>query len=287
MTTMTMKTETGVRIEVDDLATHYRRDDNCEQHGAYENMACLPGAYKPELEPRWIGCPTCRDERDTQRKRRENEERERERLAERIARAGIPPRFGEATLASYVATNPGQQYAQEAAKSYAADFRLTWARGESLLLLGSVGNGKTHLAVGIAREAMEQGASAIFTTLNAMIGKVKETWGQHDGESQAKAIQRFASVDLLVVDEVGSLKCSGREWGILLAILGGRYNAMLPTIFTGNLEPAELPGYLSDQVVSRLREVGTKSVRFNWEDYRPTKAKALAGSDMSPTSAAA
>ena len=280
MTTMTLKNEAGVRVEVDEYATHYRRDAKCDKHGTFENVACRPGGYDPEREPYWLGCPTCMEERNAESERRKREEQDRKWLADRIARAGIPPRFDKATLATYVATNPGQQHALEAAKGYAADFRATCERGESLLLLGNVGNGKTHLAVGIAREAMEQAAEAIFTTTTDMIGKVKATWG-NSGESESKVIRRFASVDLLVLDEVGSIKCSGREREILFAILGGRHNAVLPTIFTGNLTTSELPSYLGDQIVSRLRESGSQSVIFDWSDYRPTKGKQAKAKEMS------
>lgn len=280
----TINTENDIRIEVGEYLTHYRRDDNCDKHGPFENVTCIPGTYDPERKPPgWIGCPQCSEEREVERKRREREEKQRKRLADRIARAGIPGRFREATLGSYVAKNAGQRHALEVAMGYAADFKATWERGQSLVLLGKVGTGKTHLAVGIASESMEQGAEAIFTTAADMIGRVKATWGQRGGDSEAQVIQRLASVDLLVVDEVGSIKCAGREREILLAILGGRHNAVLPTIFTANLTADELPGYLSDQIVSRLRESASQMVVFDWDDYRPIKGKALADDNTNKT----
>src|SRR5690606_22107003 len=114
----------------------------------------------------------------------------------------------------------------EVAKGYTDDFKATWERGESLLLLGGIGTGKTHLAVGIALKAIEQNAEAILITLSAMIGKVKATWGQRgsDSKTQEEVIDRFACVDLLVIDEVGSIKCVGREQEVLFAILGARHN---------------------------------------------------------------
>lgn len=277
-------TENDIRIEVGEYVTHYRRDDNCATHGSFENMAYAPGAYNPERPPRWIGCPKCSEEREVERKRAEREKLRLKLLADRIARSGIPQRrFSEATLDSYTATNPGQREALAVAKGYASNFRKTLECGKSLLLLGNVGNGKTHLAIGIAYEAMEQGAEAIFTTAADMIGRVKATWGQRGGDSEAQVIQRFASVDLLVFDEVGSIKCAGREREILLAILGGRHNAVLPTIFTANLTADELPSYLSDQIVSRLRESASQMVVFDWGDYRPIKGKAMAGDSTTTT----
>src|SRR5262249_52989451 len=38
------------------------------------------------------------------------------------------------------------------------------ANGDSVLLLGPPGVGKTHLAIGLGREAIEKGYSTIFTT---------------------------------------------------------------------------------------------------------------------------
>jgi DNA replication protein DnaC len=279
----TTNTENDIRIEVGEHLTYYRRADNCDKHGPFENVGCIPGLHDPERKPsKWIGCPKCSEERDAERKRWQREEEMRKRLDARIARCGIPGRYREATLASYVATKAGQRHALEVAMGYAADFKAR-ERGQSLLLLGNIGTGKTHLAIGIAREAMTQAAEAIFTTAADMIGRVKATWGQRGGESEAQVIQRFASVDLLVLDEVGSIKCVGREREILLAILGSRHNAVLPTIFTANLTVDELPSYLSDQIVSRLRESASQMVVFDWADYRPLKGKAMAGDNMTTT----
>lgn len=278
MTTTTIKTEPGVRADVDDFGTSYFRDDHCDKHGPFENRAYVLNRPIATGQPlRWIGCRQCNAEREAERKaereRREREERERRWLADRIARACIPHRLRDATLATYVAMNPGQRHALEVAKGYTDDFRTTWEHGQSLLLLGNVGTGKTHIAVGIAREAMEQGFSAAFTTAADMLGKVKATWGQRGGDSEAQVIERFASIALLIIDEVGSIKCSGREREILFAILNSRHNEELPTVFTANLKPDELPGYLGDQIVSRLRESGSQSVIFGWNDYRPIKGK--------------
>jgi DNA replication protein DnaC len=277
MTTTTMTTEPSVRAEADEYGTRYVRDDDCNQHGPFENLAYVlihpANAGRPA---HWIGCPKCAEEREAARKQRDREEQDRKWLAARIARASIPPRFDDATLASYIATNPGQQRALEVAKGYADDFAEAWQSGKGLLLLGNVGTGKTHLAVGIARKAMEQGAETVFTTTAEMLARIKATWGQRVAPSESEVMARFASVDLLVLDEVGSIKCAGREREILFAILGSRHNAMLPTIFTANLTADELPTYLGDQIVSRLRESGSQTVIFGWGDYRPIKGKAMA-----------
>lgn len=283
MTTATMmdsQTEPGVRVKVDEYFTTFYRDDNCDKHGPFESSSHRFNSSVVVHPIRWTDCPGCAEERKAQRKaeheRKERQERQEaaiKRLEDRIDRAGIPRRFRDATLDNYVATNTGQRNALAAANVYVDDLKAVFDRGQSLLLLGNVGTGKTHLAVGIAHKAMEKDAEVIFTTAADMIGRVKATWGQRGGDSEAKVIKRFADVDLLVLDEVGSIKCAGREREILFTIIGGRHNEELPTIFTANLNPDELPGYLGDQIVSRLRESGSQSVVFGWDDYRPIKGK--------------
>lgn len=274
MTTTTIKTEPGMRAEADEFGTNYFRDDHCDKHGWFENRAYALNRLVATGKPlRWIDCPQCNAVRKAEQERREREQEQQRQLETRITRAGIPYRFSGATLDSYTTTNAGQQCALEVAKGYTDDFQSTWDWGQSLLLLGNIGTGKTHIAVGIAHRAMEQGFPALFTTAADMLGKVKATWGQRGGDSEVQVIERFANVALLIIDEVGSIKCSGREREILFAILNSRHNAELPTVFTANLMPDELPSYLGDQIVSRLRESGSQSVIFGWDDYRPIKAK--------------
>lgn len=273
----TIQNDNITRVENDGLMKSVFRAATCDAHGDYESCqveARYRGEYRPLGKP--SRCPEClkieEQQREIHRVEHARIEAERialERLNARIERCAIPPRFGDATLDNYIATNAGQRYALARAKHYAANFEAVLETGQALTLLGAIGNGKTHLAVGIARAVMVQGYSARFTTLAGMVGSVKATWGKRDGSlTEEQAINGFASTGLLVLDEAGSLKCAGREADILFAILGARHNQCLPTVITANLLPEELGAYLGEQVVSRLRESGAERVPFNWEDYR-------------------
>ena len=188
--------ESGVRLRVDDgFGAHWFRDANCEKHGTFESSAFVIGTKGIDRKPnRWIGCPKCAEDRHAERERMEREEEQRRRLEARIARAGIPYNFRDAELERYIATNADQKRALKFANGYAKRPQSDWECGQSFLLLGNPGTGKTHIAIGIARKAMEQGFSGIFTTAFDMIGKVKATWGQRgdDSETQEAVIERFA-----------------------------------------------------------------------------------------------
>jgi DNA replication protein DnaC len=60
-------------------------------------------------------------------------------------------------------------------------------RAENVIFLGPPGVGKTHLAVGLAIEALSQGMSVYFTSLSRLIEDLKKAhkenpYNQHKGQ---------------------------------------------------------------------------------------------------------
>lgn len=276
----TVEVEPGLWADMDhEWGVWWRRAENCQQHGPFEARGHVFRATDLSERPtRWsTKCPKCGEEEELKRKRLKREQQEQARLQATIDRAGIPRNFQEASMDNYIASNDGQRKALEIARNFAHDFPKAFKSGRSLLLLGNVGNGKTHLAVAIAYEVMQQGYSAIITTTADMLARITSTWGQPEGGAEREAlIQQHAHVPLLIIDELGGMKCRGREREILYRILATRHAAMLPTVFTGNLTRDELPEYIGAQIVSRLRESASTVVGFDWEDYRPIKARMAA-----------
>jgi DNA replication protein DnaC len=83
-------------------------------------------------------------------------------------------------------------------------FDLTFlTRHENVIFLGPPGVGKTHLAISLAIKACYHGFKVYFTTMNTLIGKLKE-----EGQSKGKA---YLSSSLVIVDEVGYLPVTTQE----------------------------------------------------------------------------
>ncbi|MGQ9826036.1 MAG: ATP-binding protein, partial [Desulfotomaculales bacterium] len=81
-------------------------------------------------------------------------------------------------------------------------------------------------------------------------------------------LELLKTLELVVLDELGAEKSS--EWVTerLYVIINARYNEMLPTIITSNLEMEELealPGW--ERIVSRLFEM-CHLVKVDGKDYR-------------------
>jgi DNA replication protein DnaC len=243
------------------------RQDTCDIHGDFESRN-LWGTI-------WTRCPPCEDIRLAEQEADEKKKRA-EKLyqffLDSIGTACIPERFTDRTLDTYKATNQGQQHHLGFCKDYAANFKQRSATGQSIIMVGLPGTGKTHLAVGIALHIMREfRATALFYTVQRVVRRVKDTWSRGSEESESQAIKIFTSPDLLILDEVGIQFGSETEKQILFDILNDRYEKRKPTIIISNLSKDEVFNYLGERVADRLREDGGKLLVFDWESYRRQK----------------
>lgn len=240
------------------------QEDSCETHGAFQSRKVFGRI--------WTKCPACAAEKEIAEKERAalvEKERARAQWQATIGAAGIPERFRDRTLESYVAKNEGQRRALEFAKRYAESFDDVLSAGRGAVFVGKPGTGKTHLAVGIALHVMRHGGhSALFSTVMRAVRRVKDTWGKGNGTSETEAIESLVFPDLLILDEVGVQFGSDTEKLLLFDILNERYERRRPTVLLSNLTLAEVKAYLGERIFDRLREDGSEEVVFDWQSHR-------------------
>ncbi|MGL4297374.1 MAG: ATP-binding protein [Aestuariivirga sp.] len=240
------------------------RPATCEKHGAFE--------AKCHLSDIWTKCPHCaQDERQAaealeQARKRDQTLRE---WQARIGQSGIPERFHERTLDTFVAGSDAQRYALTFAKAFADNFEQVIKTGRSAMFIGKPGTGKTHLAAGIGLQIMrEQRRSVLFTTVMRAVRRVKDSWSRDNPENEGKAIASMVFPDLLILDEVGVQFGSEFEKNILFDVLNERYEKRRPVLLLSNLHKDDVTGYLGERIVDRLREDGGKLIPFTWESHR-------------------
>lgn len=239
----------------------------CETHGPYP-VRVVPLFGGNVL--RVTRCPKCSQadaDRESAAAQAKADATRQERIESRMQQAGIPLRFRDRTLDSYKAETPGQQKALTVARRFAIDFKRHLTTGPTLVFSGSVGTGKTHLAIAIAQAAMAQGCTAMYENAMDIIRRLREGWRRDAAMSEAQALDLYGSLDLLVIDELGVQFGSDAEQLQLFDVLNRRYRDNKPTILLTNLNLDGVKTFLGERTYDRLRETGY-FVMFDWNSYR-------------------
>ncbi len=129
--------------------------------------------------------------------------------------------------------------------------------GRGLWLHGTVGTGKTTLAMLVSKAALDAGRTVAIYSLPRLLAEIRSTFEDGGGGSYTTFMDRLADVDLLHVDDVGAEKTS--EWVLeqLYAIVNARYEEQRSVVITTNLENDALSEQITARTVSRLEEMCT------------------------------
>lgn len=252
----------------------------CQHHGSYTEakVAQFEGGYLA------VGCPSCHWSAlriagdDTERYRQAQQVEQQRKLNTLLIGSGITPRFRAAALESYqVGDNQRMASVLERCREFAENFPEHYQAGRSLLLVGNVGTGKTHLGSAIAQHVIrEHGAQAVIVGAAQIIRVAKGAMARNAQYTERDVIEELAGFDLLVIDEVGAQSGTEYERGLLHEVIDQRYQQVLPTVLISNL-PADaaavvdgeltLQDFIGERALDRLRQ-GGRAVRFTWGSAR-------------------
>jgi len=103
-----------------------------------------------------------------------------------------------------------------------------------LLLTGSVGVGKTHLAVAILQGLIAKGVSCLFCEFGSLLKQIQDSYNPISKTSELRVLAPVYQAEVLVLDELGSTIPTDWVRDTMYQIINKRYNDKKLTIFTTN-----------------------------------------------------
>jgi DNA replication protein DnaC len=206
-----------------------------------------------------------------------------------LAAARIPKRYEHCELASYTTDFPGANrslgFAHLSASKFAEEYDPR--DGTGLLIIGQIGTGKTHLAVGIVKELiLNKGIPFLFYDYRELLKEIQNSYNATVQTTELDVLRPVFETDVLVLDELGAVKPTEWVWDTVSLILNTRYNDNRTTIITTNFEDQPAAGAngsvsaaraatraetlgdrIGERMRSRLHEM-CRVIKMEGEDFR-------------------
>jgi DNA replication protein DnaC len=206
-----------------------------------------------------------------------------------LAGARIPKRYEHCELSNYEFDGPHRNLASArmAACKFVEEYPLD---NTGLLLIGSIGVGKTHLAVGIVKELiLSKGTPCLFYDYRELLKQIQNSYNDSVKVTELDVLRPIFETEVLVLDELGAVKPTEWVWDTVSLILNTRYNDNRTTIITTNYpdDPARdggssefsraqraaraetLGDRIGERMRSRLHEM-CRIVKMEGADFRQT-----------------
>ena len=218
----------------------------------------------------------------------------------RLQAARIPTRYADCTLDGYDPSFPGADASLASAlltaRRFVEDYPVNTS-GKGLMLIGSIGVGKTHLAVGVLRRLIQEKAvRGLFCDYRELLKNIQNSYNPQVHTTELELLKPVFAAEVLVIDDLGAQKPNDWVWDTVALILNSRYNEKQTTIITTNYsDQAAGAGYradsegkkpsltdftlgdrIGDRMRSRLSEMCIR-VEMKGKDFRQTVKRASFG----------
>lgn len=224
----------------------------CEEHGVLDALTRINGGT-------WH-CPVCLERKMAE----DRAEFDRvQSLKTRMHAAKIPTKFAGS---NFVVRSPDHKAVRQQVKAF-RDFFVSVGGWASLVLIGEPGTGKSLLACELIESMIKSlGINARYVTANEMISEIRASYST-EGKTEHSEIARFASYDMLVIDEVDAIPPSPNAALLLNEVYNHRYSNARPVVTISNQAFGILEQFVGSRVYSRLNE-NMFMCAHTWADER-------------------
>ncbi len=198
-----------------------------------------------------------------------------------LARARVPERYRHCDFDNFETDNDFEKFSVEElaafngsltqAKMFVKRFvqEFTPVREESepgLLLMGSCGAGKTHLAVAALKEIVLRGHSGLFYDYRELLKEIQDSYNAESQSTEMGVLEPVLKAEIFVLDDVGSSKPSSWALETVGHVLNTRYNEKRVTLLTTNYLDEEFDNGSVDSPFRQIRLPSREQIRGAKED---------------------
>lgn len=196
------------------------------------------------------------------------------RIAKRIlSESGISDEFAKKTFDNFdYSRNVQIMNMYTVARTYVRDFdNIKDSRCNSIILMGSIGGGKTHISTAIANELMKKGIGVMYFGYRDVIVKIKQQIMDADGYE--KLMRRYKNCNVLMIDDLFKGSVTASDLNILFEIINYRYLKNAPMIISSERCMDDIIG-IDEAIGSRIYEmcgqycVELKGSKLNYRIYK-------------------
>src|SRR6202034_2585860 len=127
----------------------------------------------------------------------------------RVAAARVPRRYQHCILDSFtvlLGCDSSLRAAHATARRFVEAYPVE-TDGRGLLITGSIGVGKTHLAVGLLLALVEErGAQALFYDYRELLKQIQHSYNPQVNSTELDVLKPVFEAEVLVLDELGAQK---------------------------------------------------------------------------------
>ena len=147
-----------------------------------------------------------------------------------------------------------------------------------IVLLGTNGCGKTHLAAAIGNYQLKKSNPVYFKVVSDLLDHLRSAFGPESRATYDEIFERVKNAPLLILDDFGEQASTPWAQEKLYQVINYRYNAQLPTVITSCLTLEDIEARIS----SRLADIRL-STTFNIDapDYRSDLSSSERGKQQS------
>lgn len=188
-----------------------------------------------------------------------------------LDRVKLPHRYANCHFHNYKPQNISQERAFKFATSLTMEYP---AVDQGLLLMGTVGVGKTHLAVSMLKGLTERGFTCLFYEFGSLLKEIQDSYNPNTKTSELGVLGPVLNAPVLVLDELGASKPTDWVRDTMAHIINSRYNDQKLTIFTTNYlddRARDKDETLEDRIGTRLRSrlfEMCRTVEISGNDFR-------------------